>query len=789
MSNSGKKPVASPRRFRILPSSMMPRRWRGRASVQLKVLGSTMLVLSLMTFFSTLYYPMRQREAALAELQSRTRLLGEMVALGVGVGLELNQLSVVQSAVNWAKQDPSLAYVQALDAEGEVFAEYNPELHIAGYVAGSSTLGQVEARGGLLHIAVPIAYREQDHGLLVLGISLEPTLQVIRGFQATALGVSFLALLGGAALANALSRRITDPLRRLRDTADHIAKGHLQIEVAQEGGDEVGRLASSVNVMVARLRDMVEELNANQASLEVARDDALAAARAKSEFLAAMSHEIRTPMNGVLGMLELLEHTPLNPKQARYVSTAATSAEALIRIINDILDFSKLEAGRLDLELIPMRPARVADEVVGLLRSSASEKGLDIELDAGAVGDVEILGDPGRIRQVVLNLAHNAVKFTEQGSVVVRVSFDRDGAGGGILTFVVQDTGIGMDQDTIEGLFDPFTQADSSTTRRFGGTGLGLSIVRRLVDRMEGTISVRSQLDSGTRFEVSIPSRLSVGEQGDVTAAAAERPMECGLEPCPPSPLRILLAEDHETNQFLVTELLEEHGYEVDIVADGRAAFEARMMSDYDAILMDCQMPSMDGLEATVEIRRWEESEGLTRIPILALTASALPGDRERCLAAGMDDHLVKPFARDRLLAAVAEWAAPSRDSACVDTPPDVPPIGPLPERFDTGRLARFVGSDPQKIRRHLDAYLEQTEQLIEELGRAVADGDGEEVRRLSHKAKGASGMVGADRLAEEAARLEGLAIGGDHGSWGGALEVLTRAFNEMRASVAAITV
>ncbi len=512
--------------------------------------------------------------------------------------------------------------------------------------------------------------------------------------------------------------------------------------------------------------------------LAAARDEALAASRAKSQFLTTMSHEIRTPLNGVIGLSELLARTPLDERQRQFAEGVDQAGRTLLALVNDILDLSKIEAGRVELEQVVFDPRAVVEQSVALVAESAAEKGLRLVVSCAEDVPARLRGDPVRLGQVVTNLAANAVKFTHHGSVVVRAT--------GRLRLEVEDTGVGIRPEAQTQIFEPFSQADSSTTREYGGTGLGLDISRRLVELMGGQIGFTSELGAGSTFWFDVP--LAVAEppepgaepdrRGGWSPDHGHRPEGAGARGAEGRGAglrgRALVVEDNAVNQVVARGVLESLGFEVEVVDHGGEAVAAMTAapSAYDVVLMDCQMPVMDGYDATRAIRAMAPPAG--RVPIVAMTAAVASQERERCLAAGMDDFLSKPVDVAALEAALVRWVRPGRDgepsAAALPAAPGLPDepaplaVPAVPE--ETGAVARLAllveeGVSVSVVRRMVERFSTSAHSGLAEVERALGAGP-VEVSRAVHTLRGSAENLGLVRLAACCAVLEQRARRGD---------------------------
>ena len=575
--------------------------------------------------------------------------------------------------------------------------------------------------------------------------------------------------IGVGNLGQSIEVKTGDELEELGDAFNqmssrlHETYAALEQKVAErtKAEEENRRLAASLEVRVtqrtselARINEQLQveisERQRTEEQLKEATEAAIEASRAKSNFLASMSHEIRTPMNSIVGMADLLARTPLDEEQKKYVEVFSRAGDSLVVLINDILDLSKVEAGQMALENIDFDLATLVQEIVETLAVRADEKGLELTYAVGDAVPVGLVGDPGHLRQILINLLGNAIKFTEEGQVALHVQPDPDATGDGCLLFKVSDTGIGISEEQLEIIFEDFSQADSSTTRRYGGTGLGLAISRRLVEFMGGRIWAYSQIEQGTHVYFTAQFAVSTATEGTLGGAASANPLATQPQSKdghdgPRPGLRILLVDDSQDNRTLVQAYLKDCNAEITTAENGMEAVEKFIAGPHDLVLMDLQMPVMDGYAATHAIREWERDSNAAPTPIVALTAYALKEDTQRSIDAGCNGHVTKPLKRDRLMEVIYEFTSGQNV---------VERNGHSSSPEETPSMRERISIDPE-IKELIPGFLENRQKDIQALSIAVESGDFEGIGFLGHSMKGSGGGYGFQKITDLGRSLE----------------------------------
>ena len=649
-------------------------KWYRNASIKRKVAISISMacVAMLLSYAAVAYNDVQMMQK---HLLRRTSTLAEALGANSATAILLQDQDVANEVLSSVRFEPSIPFACIYDQTGHVFAHYGEDKSPPPLSLPIAREGMVLAGNDYVDVIKPIWHNGQQVGAMMLRAGYAELNQQLWQYACMFTAILAFAMSVTLATASMINRSISRPITRMADAMCRVTNNNdYTCRVKKEANDELGVLCDGFNQMIGQIGQREAEIRKLNAQMAKGVQDANEANRAKSEFLANMSHEIRTPLNAILGFSRRLLRVPFNEPVKKKIGFIADAGQSLLTLINQILDLSKVEAGKVELEITKIDLRAVINDTVAMMTSLAEEKQLALNCQFDEQIPLQLKGDGTQLRHILVNLLGNAIKFTEHGGVDLQVRLGQQSKRTITLCMDVSDTGIGIPADRQDAVFEAFTQVDGSTTRRYSGTGLGLAIARHLARLMGGNITIQSQIGEGSTFSLTLILQKP-GSPSEQKKSAPTKPsppqivheVEQRCDETTPSKgpsddsadaaqLRILYAEDTHLNQLLMTDILNSAGIQVDNVDDGATALDCLEKTAYDLVLLDLQMPGIDGFETARQIRQREQRTGEPRIPIIAVTAAAMKGDRTTALSAGMDDYITKPIDEDLLYQAIRRY-------------------------------------------------------------------------------------------------------------------------------------
>ena len=736
--------------------------------ISISALSST---IALCVFSGILFF--YETEFVKKEIISNLQTQVEIISENSLASLAFMDDSTTRKTLGALKHNPDILYAGLYDTKQQLLADYRKDTYQQPLILSDNELihaPHLIPTDDFIQLIQPVELNHELLGYLVLRASFDSFDKKLQDYRTIILLTFSITLMIALYLSIYTQRIVSRPIIRIAKFIQHITKSKsYNIPIVKESEDELGRLADAFNEMLQQLntsfkeRDVAEKtlshnlrnlqaiVDEKTADLQKALQIADAANQAKSDFLANMSHEIRTPMNAILGMLHLAQHTELTQKQQNYLDKIDTSCQLLLMLIDDILDFSKVEAGKLDFESTAFSLDSVLTHLIDSVKIKAEQKNIPVSLTVSTGIPKQLVGDSLRLGQILLNLVSNAVKFTDEGDVAIHVDYKMVSEKEVLLYFSVCDTGIGINPAQLETLFQPFSQADTSITRKYGGSGLGLVICKQLVELMNGKIEIVSELGKGSTFTFNVTLPIAPLQPIKPTKNKKKITFQTNHNY---NARRILLVEDNEINQQVAVEILSTIGLEVTLANNGKEGLDLALAESFDLILMDVQMPIMDGLTATRLIR---QEEKLKYIPIVAMTAHAMRGDKEKSLAAGMNDHLTKPIMLDKLVEVLNQWLHINIE--IVATPElSVDALGILPKSlppFDLMQALVFSNHNSTLLHSLLLNFGKRFVNAPTQLREYIQLQKFNEAAQLAHSIKGVAGTLAAHDLKNAASTLE----------------------------------